>query len=235
MENFTIASLKVAAARGKADRICYLLYPFAIPAEWIEHAVSEYGVSIAVITGMDWDNDLTPWPAKGEPPGSPDFRGEAGAFLSTLTQKVLPMTEQRLGITGTPERTLAGVSLSGLFTLWQWMLAGTFINIICLSGSFWYSGFANWITSRPVPAKTGKAYFLLGDKEAKSKVKAFQPVQTDTSEIVRYLRGKGIEATFELVAGDHYQDAIPRLDRAMRHMFPVYPKEMPQISRLSSF
>lgn len=117
------------------------------------------------------------------------------------------------------ERTLAGVSLSGLFTLWQWMSNNLFCNIISLSGSFWYDGFVTWIKSLPVPKKPGRAYFLLGSLEAKTKVKAFQPVQTDTVEIVDYLHDNGISDIFELVPGNHYQFPEQRLDRAFARMF----------------
>lgn len=187
--------------------------------EWIERAAPEFGVSIAVVTGMDWDNDLTPWPAKGQPPGSPDFRGNAVEFLSVLVSEVVPEVERRMNLGAAVERTLAGVSLSGLFTLWQWMSNNLFCNIISLSGSFWYDGFVTWIKSLPVPKKPGRAYFLLGSLEAKTKVKAFQPVQTDTVEIVDYLHDNGISDIFELVPGNHYQFPEQRLDRAFARMF----------------
>lgn len=201
------------------ERICYVLYPLDCLGEWIGEAARKFGVSIAVITGMDWDDDLTPWPAKGEPPGRPDFKGKASGFLSTFITEVIPAIEQRMDLTDSIERTLAGVSLSGLFALWQWMTKDTFHNIICLSGSFWYDGFVAWIKSQHVPEKTGKAYFLLGDLEAKTKVKAFRPVQADSIEIVRYLHDNGIDDVFELVPGNHYQYGEQRLDRAFTWMF----------------
>lgn len=219
MQTFRIANLKVAIVGESADRVCYVLYPFDGLGEWIEQAAQKYGVSLAVITGMDWDDDLTPWPAAGQPPGSPDFRGNAARFLSTLVSEVIPEVERRLGIPGDAERTLAGVSLSGLFTLWQWLTNDTFRNIISLSGSFWYAGFADWVMKQSVSGKTGRAYFLLGNREAKSSVRAFRPVQTDTERIVRYLQDNGVDAVFELVPGDHYQYAEERLDRAFSRMF----------------
>lgn len=103
--------------------------------------------------------------------------------------------------------------------MWQWMLCDTFANIISLSGSFWYEGFAGWIESHPVPKKTGRAYFLLGNQEARTDVKAFQPVQTDTEVIVACLRRSGIEADFEIVPGNHYQYGEQRLTRAFTRMF----------------
>lgn len=219
MQTFRIKNLKVMSVHESSDRICYVLYPMDFLGEWIEEAAHEFGVSIAVVTGMDWDDDLTPWPAKGVPRGCPDFKGKAAEFLSTLKDDVIPEVEHRLGIAADAERTLTGVSLSGLFTLWQWMVCDTFHNIISLSGSFWYDGFAAWIKSQPVPAKTGKAYFLLGVQEAKTRVKAFQPVQTDTEEIVDYLHSHGIDSIFELVPGNHYQYAEWRLTRALTWMF----------------
>ena len=219
MPTFTIANLNIRTVLGSPDRICYLLYPFDRHEEWIERAAPEFGVSIAVVTGMDWDNDLTPWPAKGQPPGSPDFRGNAVEFLSVLVSEVVPEVERRMNLGAAVERTLAGVSLSGLFTLWQWMSNNLFCNIISLSGSFWYDGFVTWIKSLPVPKKPGRANFLLGSLEAKTKVKAFQPVQTDTVEIVDYLHDNGISDIFELVPGNHYQFPEQRLDRAFARMF----------------
>lgn len=219
METFRIANLNITAVKESDNSICYILYPLSILGEWIEEAAYKFGVSIAVITGMDWDDDLTPWRAKGEPPGSPDFRGNASRFLSTLITEVIPETEKRLCIADNAERTLTGVSLSGLFTLWQWMNNDTFDNIISLSGSFWYEDFVDWIKRQTVPSKKGKAYFLLGDMEAKTKVKAFQPVQTDTVEIVDYLHDKGVNDYFELVPGNHYQYGEERLNRAFTWMF----------------
>lgn len=219
MRTFRISDLEVAVAGQSADRICYVLFPFDGLEDMVEEAARRFNVSIALITGMDWDNDLTPWPEKGVPRGCPDFKGNAAAFLSTLTAKVIPEVERQLEISPDAERTLAGVSLSGLFTLWQWMVSDTFRNIISLSGSFWYEGFVEWVKTQPVPNKDGRAFFLLGDQEAKTKVKAFQPVQRDTEEIVDYLRSKGIVDHFELVPGNHYQDGEQRLLRAFSWMF----------------
>ena len=58
MPTFTIANLNIRTVAGSPDRICYLLYPFDRLEEWIERTAPEFGVSIAVVTGMDWDNDL---------------------------------------------------------------------------------------------------------------------------------------------------------------------------------
>lgn len=109
--------------------------------------------------------------------------------------------------------------MSGLFALWQWMVCDTFANIASLSGSFWYQGFLEWMKSIKIPAKTGKGFFLLGDKESKSKVKAFNSVGENTTEILNLLRNAGIDVEFQSVPGDHYSDAIPRLKMAFSALY----------------
>ncbi len=199
-----------------SGKIIYILYPMDALAQWIEPAARHFGADIVVITGMDWESVFSPWPAKGVPAGSEDFRGQSPAFLQLLQDTVIPRIESALGYgTEAPERTLTGVSMSGLFALWQWIECDTFANIASLSGSFWYEGFVDWLKSRPLPAKTGKAYFLLGRQESHSPVKAFNTVGADTQEIVTLLHDAGIRVRYDIVPGNHYANPIPRLNHAL--------------------
>ena len=199
------------------DMIAYILYPMDMLAGWIELAARKYGVTIVVVTGMDWQNVFSPWPAPGVPKGDPDFKGESPEFLKLLQEKVIPQVESELGMSPNVERSLIGVSMSGLFALWQWMVCDTFRNIASLSGSFWYEGFMEWMKSLTIPAKSGKGYFLLGDQESKSKV--FGTVGQNTQDIIALLRGAGIDVEFQRVPGNHYSDPIPRLDRAFSALY----------------
>ena len=165
MHHINIDNLHCLCSGGNdnSDRIAYVLYPISgMLNNWIEQAAEKYRVSIVVITGMDWQNIFSPWPAKGVPDGSPDFKGESPEFLLKLRTRIIPEIEHFLGINNTPERTVVGVSMSGLFALWQWMECDTFKNIASLSGSFWYEGFMKWMSSRTIPHKDGTAFFLLG-------------------------------------------------------------------------
>ncbi len=203
----------------RKDRIAYILYPMDMLSNWIDAASQKYDTNIVVITGMDWQNVFSPWPAPGVPKGTEDFEGKSPEFLKKLQDDVIPQIEKALGITPNVERSLVGVSMSGLFALWQWMVCDTFANIASLSGSFWYEGFMDWMKSIKIPAKTGKGYFLLGDKESKSKVKAFNSVGENTAEILSLLKNAGIDVEFESVPGDHYSDAIPRLNKAFAALY----------------
>lgn len=210
-----IDNLKCLCAQsGSKGKIAYILYPMDILDGWIETAASKYRTTIVVITGMDWQNVFSPWPAKGVPKGCPDFMGESPDFLTRLQTKVIPQIESKLEIDASAERTLVGVSMSGLFALWQWILCDTFANIASLSGSFWYEGFVDWIKSRQIPPKKGTAFFLLGEQEAKSRVKAFATVAENTQTIIALLDSRGIKTEFRSVPGNHYADPIPRLDEA---------------------
>lgn len=207
------------AQQGSAGKIAYVLYPMDTLGQWIEQASERYGISIAVITGMDWQNVFSPWPAKGVPKGSPDFMGESPQFLSLLQNEVIPQVESQLGIGKDAERTLVGVSMSGLFALWQWLVCDTFANIASLSGSFWYEGFVDWFSSHLPNQKTGNAFFLLGGQESKSKVKAFDAVGANTQKIVDELKAAGIGVVYEIVPGNHYSHPIPRLNAAFSALF----------------
>lgn len=204
---------------GSIEKIVYILYPMDMLNDWIETAAKNHGVTIVVITGMDWQNVFSPWPAPGVPKGTPDFKGDSPEFLKLLQQKVIPQVEALLGAPEDVERSLIGVSMSGLFALWQWLICDTFQNIGSLSGSFWYEGFVDWTESLHIPRKEGKGFFLLGDQEAKSKIKAFSTVAAATQKILTLLESAGIAVEFESVAGNHYANPIPRLDKALEALY----------------
>lgn len=204
------------------SRIAYILYPLDILSDWIEPASKKYGVTIVVITGMDWETVFSPWPAPAVPKGGQDFKGGSPDFLCLLQHKVIPQVETALGINEDVERSLVGVSMSGLFALWQWIECDIFSNIASLSGSFWYEGFVDWLKNNPIPQKSGIAYFLLGDQESKSKVKEFARVSANTAEVIGLLRAAGIKVTFESVSGGHTSNPIERLDKAFVALYPKH-------------
>lgn len=53
-------------------------------------------------------------------------------------------------------------------------------------------------------------YISLGDKEAKVRHHLLRTVRDNTEAIVEYLRQQGIDVTWELNPGNHYQDAAMR-------------------------
>lgn len=204
------------------SRIAYILYPMPSLASWLEPAAKKYGITLVSITDMDWENVFSPWPAAAVPAGTADFKGESPEFLKLLTQNIVPEVEKTLGINTNAERTLVGVSMSGLFALWQWPQTDVFDNIVSLSGSFWYEGFMEWFGKQNFSNKKGFAYFLLGIQEPKSKVKAFDCVGEHTEAIVKSLKDAGVDVEFQWVPGNHYSNPLPRLDAALTALSQNY-------------
>lgn len=188
--------------------------------KWLENQAEKNKCSIVMVyVALDkWNDYLTPWPAPGETAKAQPFGGQASEFLRELESEIMPQAEKALGLEEITERNLVGVSLAGLFTLWQWMQSDTFRSIACLSGSFWYEGFIEWFKRQPVPRKDGKAFFLLGTDEPKSKIKAFRSVGENTESIVSALRSDGVDVTFDRVPGNHFADALQRAEIALSNI-----------------
>ena len=212
----------VCVSEAYTSKVVYMIYPSVVPFtdEWLKEMSVKYGFSLVMVyvPASKWNDMLTPWPEPGETPDSPPFGGQSAMTLELLRDKVVPQTEKILGLTNVASRNLAGVSLSGLFTLWQWIQCDLFDSVASLSGSFWYNGFIDWFENRSIPKKDGKAYFLLGNKEPKSWIKAYRSVGENTEKIVSRLQSSGIPTTFQWVPGDHFADPLGRAESALSHL-----------------
>ena len=204
------------AVHPKSDRVCLMLMPMEIGGENLRQLAAKYAVNIAEVVVHDWDNALTPWPAKGVMPNDPDFEGNAAQTLSVIREQVIPAIKHRLGSEALTFQ-LVGVSLSGLFAVWAWTQGDDFTDIASISGSFWYDNFASWLSQQHVK-KSGFAYLSLGDKEGETKVKRFQPVVADTAQVESTLRKDGATVVFEQTKGTHYAPIVPRLELALQHL-----------------
>ena len=188
-------------------------------ANGLERLGEKYGVSIVVINDVNWNDDLTPWPAEGVFKKAKPFGGRAAEFLDKLTREMTPKAEEHLGIKS-PERTLLGVSLSGLFAVWSAFNTDAFTNIISLSGSLWYDGFVDWMKESTPSPSIKKVCMLLGEKEKYAKEKRMATVEECTRVIADILKEK-TQATvsFELVEGTHFSPIMPRLERAFEVVY----------------
>lgn len=205
-----------------SSRVVYMIYPQveAFSDEWLEQESEKNRCSIVVIyiPLNKWNDCLTPWPEPGETPKAEPFAGEGAEFLKILQQQIVPNSEKVLKVKDIAERNLVGVSLSGLFTLWQWMQCDTFKSIACLSGSFWYEGFIDWFDQQTVPRKSGKAYFLLGTAEPQAHIRAYRSVGVNTEAVVARLKSAGIDTSFEWVPGNHFANPLQRAEKALSHI-----------------
>ncbi len=210
-----IGRLTCDCTAAGSRRITYMIAPMALDKGPVEALAKRHSTNIVVVHGLDWDDDMTPWPAPGVYPEDADFKGRAAEFLDLLRGGVIPDAERLPGMEASEGRDLIGVSLSGLFALWAWMQGDDFDDIACVSGSFWYNGFADWLCGEGVRPKSGLAYFSLGELEGNSKDHPrFRSVRQATARVIDALHRNGIRTKFLRTAGTHYAPFIPRLEKA---------------------
>jgi len=208
--------------RKNTNRICYMILPEGIKedlAEGLAMLSEKHGISIVVIDEVDWNDDLTPWAAKGVFKKAKPFGGHAAGFLDKLTHEIIPDAEKQLGIEEA-ERTILGVSLSGLFAVWSMFETDVFSNIISISGSLWYDCFVDWMEEQTLSPSVRKICMLLGEKEKNAKDKRMAAVEEKTVAAANTLKEKtSASITFELVEGTHFSPIMPRLERAFEVVY----------------
>ncbi len=221
LQSLTIDSLHVEIARSDNNCICYILLPEGLKQdcrEWMNEAAQQFGCNIAVITGMDWNNDLTPWKAKGVFKKEKDFGGNAATFLKNFSEECVPKIENTMGISNA-QRTLAGISLSGLFAIWASSQTDKFSSIASISGSLWYDEFVKRFEMESVNPAIRKFFILLGAREKNSKDARMSTVEDATSETVNFLKANSFSVDYVLDEGTHFSPVVPRLQRALRALY----------------
>lgn len=210
--------LDAALCEGSA-RLCYVLVPGGLcddACKWAQEASASNACSIVVVSGMDWNRDMTPWPAKGVMKKEKPFAGGAPGFLSRLENELIPGLEKELGINPS-ERYLMGISLSGLFAVWSIFGTGLFDGVGSVSGSLWYDGFSEWVDGQS-PLSGTRVVMTLGEREKNASDKRLASVQDRTGDVLRALASKGVPAELEMVEGTHFSPFQPRFDLVLSRL-----------------
>ena len=172
-------------------------------------------VSLLVVSRLDWNADLSPWPAPAVFRGEDPFAGGADAYREELTEQILPETLRRLP--GMPAWTgIAGYSLAGLFALHSLYGTDAFSRAASVSGSLWYPGFDEFIASHEMKRRPERRYLSRGDKEAKVRDPLMRTVRERTEEAVSRYRSQSLFVCWELNPGNHFREPDKRVARAIR-------------------
>ena len=213
-----IHTLNFIPCLSSARHFCYLILPEGITKdldEGLKALADRFGITFVFVNNVDWNDDLTPWPAVGVFKKAKPFGGKANVFLEKLTHEIMPATEAHLGMEN-PERTLLGVSLSGLFTLWAAYQTDAFAHLISISGSLWYDGFTEWMPLQKLSENVESVCLLLGDREKNSKEKRMATVEERTLAAADILKAQCHgKVAFELVEGTHFSPILPRIEWAV--------------------
>lgn len=160
--------------------------------------------SLVAISKLKWDHDMTPWYMGPISKRDTPCTGGADDYLKLLLKEIMPEAEKNLP--GTPAwRGIAGYSLAGLFAMYSLYKTDVFSRAASMSGSFWFEGFPEFVRSNEMKGKPDCIYFSLGDKESSTANPILNVVQHNTQEIETLCRQQGIDTTFVLNSGNHYQ------------------------------
>lgn len=198
----------------------YLILPEGLQSDgqvFVRLAAERYGCHVELITGLDWDKDMTPWEAEPIFKRNKVFAGKAEEYLPILENHI-KQTETALGLDSQDiERCLAGISLSGLFALWAAHRSDMFCSIACLSASFWYPGFEEWVKRSTLSPHVRRIHISLGNREKISKNPNFSSIEDHTLAIVQHLRSLcGVTTDYRSFEGTHFSPIVPRLEEALK-------------------
>ena len=213
----TYHALHLDIASYPSDRICYVILPEKLKEsehQWLKSMATRHEGNFVVISGVNWEEDLTPWKAPGLKTG--EFSGKAQYFLEMLKGDLFFNLEISLQIKKA-QRSLVGVSLSGLFAVWASLSMPLFSAVGSVSGSLWYDGFLEWM-KKNTDTVTGRYYFALGNKEKDGKNRRLASVEESTLEAVDLLKSVGKEVTFEYNEGNHFGPLIERIEKAINNI-----------------
>ncbi len=221
MQNETVAfawgDRRVTLFEGETDAPLVLMHENQDEGAAIRTMLEEMGASctLAGISGIDWEKDLSPWPAPAAYKKGKPFTGGADAYMQELTEDLIPELEKRLQ-RKFDEIYLAGYSLAGLFALYCAEKTNLFSGFVSASGSLWYPGLPEYAAAHFASKKIKKAYFSLGDREAKTRNALMQPVEENTRALEKLLKEQGIKTVFVLNRGGHFDEPDRRLAEGIR-------------------
>ena len=203
-------------SQNGSNRVCYIILPECLKEserESLDRMAEEHSASMVVISGLDWESELTPWKAPGLKAG--EFAGRAQSFLDILKGDIMVNVESSLRISR-PKRFIAGVSLSGLFALWASCRTHLFEGVASVSGSFWYDKFTEWFSTKEY--NSSRYYFSLGEKEKDGKNLRLAAVEEETAKIMSTLQANEKEVIFEYNEGNHFGPLIERIEKAITNI-----------------
>ncbi len=170
--------------------------------------------NLVTISGLHWNQELSPWAVETVVSRDDSFAGEADQWLSLLTGEVVPRVERLLD--APPAwRMLAGYSLAGLFAVWTAFHSDLFTRILSASGSMWYPGWLEYVAEHQLVADVQGIYLSVGDKESTSRNAVLQTVGERTQAVAALMAERGIPSKFELNPGNHFKNPPLRVAKGI--------------------
>ena len=170
--------------------------------------------TLVSVSGVDWNRDLSPWPAPKAFRQGEDFAGGAAAYLRTLTEQLLPAAEAKLPWPVT-QRGIVGYSLAGLFAVHALYMTDCFDFAGSVSGSLWYDDWLDYALTHPLRPALPRIYLSLGDREHKTRNARMARVRDCTEAVAGHWEAQGITVRLEWNPGGHFDGPQERVRRAL--------------------
>ena len=202
----------------KADSPLVILNSYGNEGEEVRnecHKLNCPPFSLAAISNLDWNKDLSPWESPALYKKEESFSGGADAYLLLLTEKILPAICDSM-VTKLSYVALAGYSLAGLFSIYSAYNAEIFARIASVSGSLWFPGFEEYAKTHEFVKMPDCVYLSLGDTESKAKNKVLSTVQEKTESLFELYKSKNIPVIFELNKGNHFTEPALRTAKGIK-------------------
>lgn len=187
-------------------------------------------INIISAENVNWEDELTPWPAKGVMKKAPDFTGHADVFLREVTDVIIRKVEADEALEP-DELWIGGYSLMGLFSIYAVLETDCFDRMFSASGSTWYDGFVDFLRNKKISEKLKQAYFSLGSRESSTKNQRMATVDDCTKAVVDEFRKSVDKVFFEYNKGGHFTDPEGRQAKAAEKLYEGYEKDKSIIER----
>lgn len=219
MTQFTIGQKQISVYPcDEPDRPVIYLNTFAGEGKQVLRLLRDDGCppfTLVSVSSLDWNHDMSPWEIPPVFKNADPCTGGADDYLRILIERIVSEAEKE--IKGTVSwRGIAGYSLAGLFALYSLYRTDIFSRAASMSGSLWYPGITEYISSHTMKKTPDYLYFSLGSKEARTRNPYMKTVQENTEMIEKYYRENGISTAFQLNPGNHYKDAEKRTAAGIR-------------------
>ena len=182
------------------------------------------GFNLVTVSGLHWNQELSPWPIPTVVSKDDRFTGEADRWLPLLTDEVVPQVEQLLD--APPSwRMLAGYSMAGLFAVWTAFHSDLFTRILSASGSMWYPGWLEYAREHELAVPLQGVYLSVGEQESTSRNAVLHTVGERTQAVAALLTERGIPTKFELNPGNHFKNPPLRVAKGIHWLMQLETKD----------
>lgn len=171
------------------------------------------GFHFVSITGIKWDEELSPWQHEPVVTKNDHFTGEADRYLKELETKIIPYVKTL--IPSNKLSILAGYSMGGLFALYAAHKSQCFDAYVTPSSSVWYPNFVEYVERNYFCRVPKSIYLSIGDMESQSPNEYLSQTERKMKKLNVIYRQRRILSTLELNPGNHYQDASLRMAKGI--------------------